>query len=385
MALIKCPDCGKMFSEYAECCPECGCPVEDAKAEQVSATASPQDPTNAESDSVSPHAESEKAGDVNSNQKDSSNTIGNVESDKEERKDPVNEVIEEVNVVSTQSKPKTNGKYWLILVLAVLLVGGGIAVWLFMSKCHTTQEDVTKTEVPVVGMLTAYYATENFGWDTLYVKYKKGQLICDSNNPDSWIEEEDEGNYRYGMAEWEGGFCLLPKSKVEKKTFTMNQLTASDIGDKAVFVAEDGCIARFFWSNINGHGFFSWDGEEEKYQDEERCKECYVLSVEYVDSYDGEKHLFEEQLEEARGSIKLYSNIPYSERETPIGLIIDHWYPKEGWGYEKTSYSDDGKLLVDQWEADDGIPDEISIAYIAELNALYVNGQLYYRDNNKRQ
>ena len=33
----------------------------------------------------------------------------------------------------------------------------------------------------------------------------------------------------------------------------------------------------------------------------------------------------------------------------------------------------------------DGIPDEISIAYIAELNALYVNGQLYYRDNNKRQ
>ena len=35
MALIKCPDCGKMFSEYAECCPECGCPTEDAKAENV--------------------------------------------------------------------------------------------------------------------------------------------------------------------------------------------------------------------------------------------------------------------------------------------------------------------------------------------------------------
>lgn len=32
MALIKCPDCGKMFSEYADFCPECGCPVEDAKA-----------------------------------------------------------------------------------------------------------------------------------------------------------------------------------------------------------------------------------------------------------------------------------------------------------------------------------------------------------------
>jgi len=35
MALIKCPDCGKMFSEYAECCPECGCPSEDAKAANV--------------------------------------------------------------------------------------------------------------------------------------------------------------------------------------------------------------------------------------------------------------------------------------------------------------------------------------------------------------
>ena len=27
MALIKCKECGKAFSEYAECCPECGCPV----------------------------------------------------------------------------------------------------------------------------------------------------------------------------------------------------------------------------------------------------------------------------------------------------------------------------------------------------------------------
>ena len=379
MALIKCPDCGKMFSEYAECCPECGCPVEDAKAEQVSATASPQDPTNAESDSVSPHAESEKADDVNSNQKNDSNTTGNVESDKEERKDPVNEVIEEVNVVPTQSKPKTNGKYWFFLVLAVLVLGGGIAVWLFMSKCDTTQEEVTNPEAPAVGTLTAYYATENFNAD--YIEYKKGELICDSNN--GRIEEEDEGNYRLYYGE-EYFFVLLPKSKVEKKTFTMNQLTASDIGDKAVFVAEDGCIARIFWSNINGHGFFSWDGEEEKYQDEERCKECYVLSVESVAFYDGEKHLFEEQLEEVRGSIKLYSNDPYSERETLIGSIEEHWLPKEGWDYDKTSYSDDGKLLVDQWEVD-GIPDGVSIAYIAELNALYVNGQLYYRDNNKRQ
>lgn len=35
MALIKCPDCGKMFSEYAECCPDCGCPTKDAKAANI--------------------------------------------------------------------------------------------------------------------------------------------------------------------------------------------------------------------------------------------------------------------------------------------------------------------------------------------------------------
>ena len=27
MALIKCPDCGKNFSEHAKCCPNCGCPI----------------------------------------------------------------------------------------------------------------------------------------------------------------------------------------------------------------------------------------------------------------------------------------------------------------------------------------------------------------------
>ena len=35
MALIKCPDCGKMFSVYAECCPDCGCPTKDAKAANI--------------------------------------------------------------------------------------------------------------------------------------------------------------------------------------------------------------------------------------------------------------------------------------------------------------------------------------------------------------
>ncbi len=39
MALIKCIECGKMFSEHAECCPECGCPIEDIKREKIRAKA----------------------------------------------------------------------------------------------------------------------------------------------------------------------------------------------------------------------------------------------------------------------------------------------------------------------------------------------------------
>ena len=31
MSLIKCIECGKTFSEFAEACPECGCPVEKIK------------------------------------------------------------------------------------------------------------------------------------------------------------------------------------------------------------------------------------------------------------------------------------------------------------------------------------------------------------------
>lgn len=50
--LIKCPDCGKMFSEYADCCPICGCPTNAAKAsseqkrEEKEVTTKPFTPNN---------------------------------------------------------------------------------------------------------------------------------------------------------------------------------------------------------------------------------------------------------------------------------------------------------------------------------------------------
>lgn len=248
----------------------------------------------------------------------------------------------------------------------------------------------SERNAPVVGTLTAYYALEDFNADER--EYKKGELICDSNDPMNRIVDEDTDNYKYeGDDGGELYSWLLPKSKVEKKTYTMNQLTATDIEDEVYFVAENGCVARIFWSNSNGHRFFNWNGKEEKYRDKERYNECYVLSVECINRYTDEKYFFEEQLEEKRGSIELYRRNPYADintdsddcryREGMIGIIEESWNNKDGWDYKQTAYSKDGKLLVDQWEID-GIPDYISIAYIADLNALYVDGQLYYRSND---
>lgn len=52
MALVKCPDCGKMFSEFAERCPVCGCPTiatkitSEQKKEEEKETAKPFIPNN---------------------------------------------------------------------------------------------------------------------------------------------------------------------------------------------------------------------------------------------------------------------------------------------------------------------------------------------------
>ena len=249
-----------------------------------------------------------------------------------------------------------------------------------------------KKSAPEVGTLTAYYAKEDFKVGE-YEEYKKGQLICDSNDPMNRIVDQDDNNYKYeGNDTGEYYSWLLPKSKVEKKTYTMNQLSPENVGDKACFVAGNGCVAKIFWSNINGHQYCSWDGKKVDYRSMCIYSECYVLSVEKVSFYDGNKYLFEEQLNEKKGYFAFYSgNSGYAGeivdpsdinyREGQIGYLEEGWYNKEGWDSHKTAYNDDGKLLVDQWEAD-GIPDNISIAYIADEDALYIDGVLYYRSNN---
>lgn len=168
---------------------------------------------------------------------------------------------------------------------------------------------------------------------------------------------------------------LLPKSKLEKRVYKMNKLEVKDVGKGIKFVSDEGFVARIFWSNINGHGYYSWGGQERIWREENKYEECYVLSVEYHSPWDEKKHIIEEPLDEKKGCINLYRDI---NQKVQVGIILAQWYNKEGWDDSKSAYSEDGKLLVDQWE-NDGILDDISIAYIAEKNALYVEGELYYK------
>ena len=55
MALIKCPECGKEFSDKAACCPNCGCPIDVVKKEIEEAGSSA---TNSSADSASSSSES---------------------------------------------------------------------------------------------------------------------------------------------------------------------------------------------------------------------------------------------------------------------------------------------------------------------------------------
>lgn len=233
----------------------------------------------------------------------------------------------------------------------------------------------TKKNAPVVGTLTLYYAKEDLNLGDS--GFGKGTLICDSNDPFARIVEQDDQNYKYEtwymdmLNSW-----LLPKTKVEKRTYPMSQLSVENVGDMAIFLANNGDVARIFWSKINGHKYYNYDGSEENWRETERLSESYVLSI------NGNGHwLFEEQLEERQGYIRLYTENKKSDG--PIGIIEERWINNEKWGNAKSAYSEDGKLLVDQW-MNSYIPEYVSIAYIGDLDALYIDGTFYYRETNTR-
>ncbi len=263
-----------------------------------------------------------------------------------------------------------------------------------LQACHDKQSEIQPT--PAVGTLTAYYATEDLKDLDTEMEFKKGNLICDSNDPINRMVDQDSANYKYeGDDTGEYYSFIIPKSKVEKRTYTMNQLPTEIIGEKKEFVAENGLKASIFLSKRNGHQYYFWNSESgETYVDEEKTAlhdQCYVLSVE-LNSF-GEKTLFEDQLETDSTYLRLYCKSRFdAEDSTPdncryreglIGFIEEAWYNEDA-PYGQSNYNEAGELQYDQYTTDGSIPEYISIAYIADLNALYVNGVLYFaKDSGK--
>ena len=230
-----------------------------------------------------------------------------------------------------------------------------------------------------VGDMTAYYATESIF--SKVFDYSEGQLICDSNDPMNRIVDLNATYFKYeGDDTGEYYSSNIPKSKVRKEIYEMNLFPVKLVGDRCTFKSAEGDIITIFKSDINGHKYYNWnydDGYTAYYNAEQTKKnrECYVLLMD--DNYSV-------QLEIKDGNFDLYHENPYYDnnrkgcryREGLIGILEEKWWNKEGW--EGPSYSKDGKLLVDQYEVD-GIASYWSIAYVADKDALYLNGKLYYR------
>lgn len=344
----KCIHCGETIEEDSAFCPYCG---ESQTVEEV------KEPE--------PEVEKEPASEEEPEPKQEENPAPEENAEPEET--PVQEALEEHPHYDLEDEPKSKKWIWILLVVLLIGVIGGGYYYLHQVIKPTPRER---------GMLIAYYAKENI--ENENHGCKKGELYYDSNdcevrfkeNNDNYIFEEDvDDPDGVGIESWS-----VPKSKIEKKIYKMSQLSVEIVGSKAVFVSDKGCTARIFWSNINGHKYCSWDGKETYRSETNKYKECYVLSAELIDSEDGHKYLFEEQLTESQGFIKLYTEW----EDYLVGKLGDTWMDAEGWDYKKSAYNADGQLLTDQW-AIDGIADELSIAYLEEENALYINGDLYYR------
>lgn len=240
------------------------------------------------------------------------------------------------------------------------------------------------------GKLTAYYANCDFD------NYTQGQLIVDTNDPINRMVDYSTTKYKYeGDDTGEYYSSLILKSRVTVKQYQMSPLPVELVKDGATFVSKDGNEVRIFLANINGHKFYQYsdDGEFNKYYDAAQTRahqQYYVISYQFKNDFCPDGCIFEDPLEVEDGNIKLYVDgkelrycsfvEPGDVRYRPymLGFLEEQWSPADEEYLDKSAYDDQGNLLTDVEEVVD-IPSYFSIAYIADEDALYINGKLHYR------
>ncbi len=211
-----------------------------------------------------------------------------------------------------------------------------------------------------LGKMEAYYAKKAMNIDVLG-RVKPGDLLVGfvAGNEDGFHMEDKGSSYYYVDPLIADNEFSVAKANVDVKVYEMNALPVSEVGQCLNFVSRDGLKARIFKSDANGHHY-------EKNEDVNslgiNLSNCYVLSVEYMEGTS--KKLFEEPVEMKNGNIMLR------------GILSKFYVPAVD--RVKSSYGEDGKLLVDQknlWGYD------FAVAYVGSDKALYFEGKLYYLAN----
>lgn len=268
----------------------------------------------------------------------------------------------------------------------------------------TTTTIVTQTnsifakESSSIGTMTVYYAANSIR-DLTNEPFEKGDVITNSNNPLTRFDSKNKTTYQYTFADDGDMYSTsIAKSRIDAKQYEMSPLPVSLVGDRIVFKSADGSTARIFRSTNNGHSFLDKNGKKLPDFVNQSMDGCYVLSVVSKQKWGDDYELFEEQLEVNDGNIQLYMVPDYSKTASKqarlkhhvVGLVTDKWGPVDQWAYNKSSYDQNGKLLMDQIKVSSGRISEdyqdddyckyCTIAYIADLDALFINDKFYYRE-----
>ena len=207
MALIKCPDCSKMFSEYAERCPECGCPTKDAKAANaVNESPNSQPSEEVESNEQAPSLIDEKS----------------IEGETELRQDFQPSTENDESDVEEKNPNRT--WLWGVGIMAVLIVGFIIVYNSFCSQKddeETIQEETDQIENPEAIEGNAFTEPRTYTYKTVWeeeiddddgrVEASLSVTIAFSPNNSVRIEYEVQD-----FQVWEGTYSI------EGQTITMN-------------------------------------------------------------------------------------------------------------------------------------------------------------------
>ena len=249
------------------------------------------------------------------------------------------------------------------------------------SQAHTVsvrtpyQQPVSSphsVDAPAVGKLTLYYVKSSTIKTGYLGTLKPGDFITDSYNSNFSMSDYSKSKYKLEMEyDSDPETVYIPKSNVNAMTYTTNKLAVSHIGQATVFKSKDGFTARIFRSHTNGHRYCDNDGASAPASWTTDHENCYVLSVE---ARPGDNDLFEEQLQVNAGYLDFYFD--------STGSVSDNWGNPSSWDNNRSAFDSHGNLLCDQWSNEGYKNDGFYLAYIADMDALYFDGKLYYRQKD---